>query len=77
MASSRPVHRRWTEADPSAVPIVSVTLGDGRVPERTRADPPLGAAAAAFATINFLRQNGLICAAVATDRTPETPSSAE
>jgi hypothetical protein len=34
-----------------------------------------GAAAAAFATINFLRQKGLICAAVATDRTPETPSS--
>src|SRR5215471_17193015 len=38
--------------------------------------PPLGAAAAAFATINILRQNGLIYAAVATDRTPETPSSA-
>jgi hypothetical protein len=38
---------------------------------------PLCAAAAAFVTINFLRQNELICAAVATDRVPEAPSSAD
>jgi hypothetical protein len=36
-------------------------------------EPPLVAIAGAFATINFLEQTGLICAAVATDPSPVRP----